>query len=83
MSWALLRNCGLHANHEVEELFPLNHLGDGLSADCGFNHCFNIGDIDAVAGNLVAIDVNQQAGLAQFAHHRQIGESGHLGQRYS
>ena len=71
---------GLHANHQVEELFSLNHLGDGLSADCGFDHRLHVGDIDAVAGNLVAIDIDQQAGLAQLAHYRQIGKAGHAGE---
>ena len=69
---------GLHADHQVKQFFSLNHLGDGLSADCGFNHRFYVRNIDSVAGNLVAIDINQEAGLAQFAHHRQIGKTGHL-----
>ena len=71
---------GLHADHKIEQLLPLNDLRDRLPADCGRNHSFHIRNVDPVACNLVAIDVDQQAGLAKFAHHRELGEPGHLGE---
>ena len=71
---------GLHADHQVEQLFSLDDLGDSLAADCGLDHRFHVGDIDSITRNLVAIDINQQAGLAEFAHYRQIGKAGHVGQ---
>ena len=49
---------GLHADYQIEQLLSLNDLRDRLSADCGRNHGFHIGDIDAVARNLVAIDID-------------------------
>ena len=71
----------LHADHQVEQLFPLNDLRDRLPADCGRDHCFHIGNVDSIARDLVAIDIDQQAGLAKFAHHRKLGEARHFGQR--
>jgi hypothetical protein len=70
----------LHANHEIEELLSLDYLGDGLPADGGSDHSLNVSDIDTVASDFVPIDINQQAGLAQLAHHCEIGKAGHLGQ---
>ena len=62
----------LHAHHQVEELFALDHLGGRLAAHGGLDHGFHVGDIDAVARDLVAVHVDQQAGLAKFPHHGQI-----------
>ena len=70
----------LHADHEVEQLLPLNHLGHRLASDGRRYHCFYVRDVDAIARNLVAVDIHQQAGLAQFAHDGEFGESGHLRQ---
>ena len=50
------------------------------AADGGRDHGFDVGDVDSVARDLVAIHIDQQAGLAQFAHHRQFGEAGNFGQ---
>ncbi len=69
---------GLHADHQIEQLLSLNDLGDGLPADRGGNHSFDVGNVDAVARNLVAIDVDQKAGLAKFAHYGEFGEAGYL-----
>ena len=65
----------LHAHHQVEEFFSLNDLRGGLSAHGRLHHGLHVGHIDAVAGDFVAVDIDQQAGLAEFAHHRQLGET--------
>ena len=70
----------LHADHQIEQLFSLDDLGDRLPADRGRDHGFHVGDVDSVARNLVAIHIDQQAGLAKFAHHRQFGEARNFGQ---
>ena len=51
------------------------------SADSCGNHRFHIGNVDSVAGNLVAVHVNQQAGLSQFANYSKVGEAADLGER--
>jgi len=42
------------------------------------HHRFHVGHVDAVAGDLFAIHVNDQAGLAQLAHHRQFRKTGYF-----
>src|SRR6516165_10549751 len=64
---------GIHAHDEIEQLFSLNHLGGGLSADRGLHDGLHIGDVDAVAGNSCTIGLDEQTGLAQFANDREFG----------
>ena len=70
----------LHADDQIEQLFALNDLRGGLSADGGRDHGFHVGDVDSVAGDLVAIHIDQQAGLAKFADYREFGKTGDFGQ---
>src|SRR5579872_3167648 len=70
----------LHAYYEVEELFALDHLGGGLSAHRRLHYRLNIGHVDSVTRDLVAVHINQQAGLSQFAHHRQFRKARHSGE---
>ena len=43
----------LHANHQIEQLLPLNDLGGCLAAYRCRNHRFYIGNVDPIAGNRV------------------------------
>ena len=74
----VLAELRLHAHHEVEELFALHHLRGRLAAHRRLHNRFHVGHVDAVARDLVAIHVDDQARLAQLAHHGEFGESGHL-----
>src|SRR5208283_1762939 len=65
----------LHAHDEIEKLFPLDDLGDRLPSDRGRNHALYIGNVDPVACDLVAVHIEHEAGLAEFADHRQIGKT--------
>src|SRR5271169_1853643 len=69
----------LHADHQIEQLFPLNDLGDRLPAHCGRNYSFYICNVDPIPCDLVPIDVDQQTRLAKFSHNREIGKPWHLG----
>ena len=68
----------LHAHHKVKQFFSLDDLGCGLAAHRSLDHRFDIGDIDAVARDLFAINIDQQAGLSKLAHHREFGEARHV-----
>src|SRR5579863_3413282 len=70
----------LHADYKVEQLFALDHLGDRLPAHCGGNYSFYIGNTDSVARDLVAVDIDEQTGLAKFAHNCELRETGDFGQ---
>ena len=74
-SRAILR---FHAHDQVELFFALDHLGGRLPADGRLDDGFHVGHVDSVAGDLCAVDVDQQAGLAQFADHGHFGEAGHF-----
>ena len=78
ISRASERILGIHAHDEVKEFFALNHLGGGLAADGGLHDGFDVGDVDAIAGDFCAIGVNDQAGLAEFADDREFREAGRL-----
>src|SRR5579863_1759754 len=71
----------LHAHHKIEQLLTLNHLSDRLSAYRGGNHGLHIRDVDPVPRDLVAIDVDQKAGLAKFAHYGKLGKPRHVRKR--
>ena len=49
-----------------------------LPADGGLDNCFDVGNVHSIARDLVAIDLDDQAGLAEFPHHGELGKSGHL-----
>src|SRR5271155_5057633 len=66
---AILR---LHAHHQVEEFFALNHLRGSLPADGRLDHGFHVGNVDSIARNFGAIRFNNQAGLTQFTHNGQF-----------
>src|ERR1700722_5849673 len=68
---------GLHADDEIEQLFPLNDLRDRLPPDCSLNEAHYVRDIDPISCNLVAINIDQKAGLAKFAHHGKLSEPRH------
>ena len=55
---------GLHANDEVEKFFALDDLGGGLTADGGLHDGFDVGDVDAVAGDFGPVGVDDEAGLS-------------------
>ena len=76
ISRASERILGIHAHNEIEKFFALNHLGGGLAADGGLHDGFDIGDVDAIAGDFCAVGVNDEAGLAEFADDGKFVEAG-------
>ena len=50
----------------------------GLSTYGSLDHRFDIGNIDAVARDLFAIHIDQQAWLPKLTNHRQFGEPRHV-----
>ena len=55
---------GLHAHDQVEQLLALNDLRGRLAADSGLDHAFDVGDIDAITRDFLAVHVDLHAGLA-------------------
>ena len=49
---------------DVVELLPLDHLREGPAADRHLDDGLDVGHVDAVAGALVAVDLDLQVGLA-------------------
>src|ERR1700686_766654 len=72
---------GLHSQYQIEQLFSLNPLSDRLPTNRGRDHSFYVRNIDPVSRDPVPIDIDQQTGLAKFAHHSEVGETGDIGQR--
>ena len=66
----------LHADDEVEKFFALDDLRRGLAANCGLDDHSDVGDIDSVARDFGAVDVYDQAGLAEFADDGELREAG-------
>ena len=74
----VLSELRLHAHHEIEELLALNHLRRRLPAHRRLNHAFHVRHIYAVTRDLLAIHLDQEARLAEFAYHGEFRESGDL-----
>ena len=69
---------GLHAHDQVKQPLALNDLRRRLAAHAGLDHALDVGHVDAVARDFFAVHIDLHAGLAQLAHHRQLGEAGNL-----
>src|SRR5215470_15383830 len=55
---------GLHPYDEIEEFLALDDLRCGLTSYGGLNDALDVGNIDAVACDFVAIHLDKKAGLA-------------------
>ena len=60
----VLTELRLHAHDKVEELLTLNHLRCGLTSDGSLYDRFDVSDVDTVACDFIAVDIDEQAGLA-------------------
>ena len=65
------------AHHQVELLFALHHLRRGRPADGRLDQAVDVGDVQAVAGDLGAVDVHGQARLAEFLDQRDVFDPAH------
>ena len=65
------------AHHEVELLFALHHLRRGSPADGRLNQAVDVGDVQAVTGDLGAVNVHGQARLAEFPDQRDLFDPAH------
>ena len=68
----------LEAHDEIELLFLLHHFCRNISPDGGLDQGVDVVDIETVAGNLGAIDLDVEAGLSEFLHQRHIADSAHI-----
>ncbi len=59
-----------------KSFLALDHLRGGLPANGCLNHGLHIVNVDAVAGDFRAVGLDQQTGLAKFAHNGQFGKAG-------
>ena len=59
------RWCDRQAEHDVEFLLALDHLGEGPAADGHLHHGLDVGHVDPVPGALLAVDPDLQVGLAE------------------
>ena len=62
----------LEADDEIELLFLLHHLGGDVAADGGLDQRVDVGDVQAVARDRGAVDLDVEAGLAEFLHQRHV-----------
>ena len=67
---------GLIADDQVVALLALQDLAYGFASDSGFYGVLHVGDVDAVAGGLLAVDRNIQIGLAEDAEEAEIFNAG-------
>ncbi len=63
---------------EVELLFLLHDLRRHVAADGGLDQRVDVGDVDAVARDLGAVDIDAQARLSEFLHQRHFGDAAHV-----
>ena len=65
----------LQPDDEVELLFLLHDLGGDIAADRGLDQRVDVVDVDPVAGDLGAIDLDREARLAEFLHQRHVADA--------
>ena len=65
----------LEADDEVELLFLLDDRGCNVAADRGLDQAVDVVDIDAVAGDLAAIDCDRKGGLAELLDQGDVVDS--------
>src|SRR5260370_16364 len=57
----------MRSNDDIEKFFALDNLSGGLAANSGLDDGFHIGDVDAVPRDFLAVGIDDETGLAQFA----------------
>ena len=62
----------LEPDDEIELLFALHDFGGDIAADGGRDQAIDVVDVQTVAGDLGAVDLDGQAGLAQFLHQGHV-----------
>jgi len=67
----------LQPHDEIELLFLLHHLGGGIAADGGLDQGIDVGNIQAVARDPRAVDLDGQAGLSEFLHQGDVFDAAH------
>src|ERR1700723_2503324 len=70
----------LHADNKIKKIFPFNNFVYPPPPYRGRDHSFHIRNVYPITCNLVAIDIDQEAGLAKFSHNREVSEAGHIGE---
>ena len=77
ISSGLSRYCCSQAHDEIELLFLLHHLGGGIAADGGLDQGIDVGDVQAVARDPRAVDLDGQARLPEFLHQGDVPDAAH------
>ena len=65
------------AHSEAEDFHPFINLRRFFAADCHFHDILHVGDIDAVAGDLGAVDLDAEVGQAADLFHFDVRRSAH------
>ena len=65
----------LEPDDEVELLLLLHDLGRGVAADRGLDQAVDVVDVDAVAGDLGAVDLDREARLAELLDQRHVADA--------
>ena len=60
--------------HDVEELFALDHPGKSTAADGDLDDGFDVGHVDPVSGALVTVDLDLEVGLADDVEQPGVGD---------
>src|SRR5262249_1204278 len=68
------------AGDKIVTALALQHLRDGIAADCGLDGVLHIGDVDSVAGGGATVHGEVEIGLADYAEHAEIGDSADAGE---
>ena len=74
----LSRYCPVEPHDEVELLLLLDHLGRDVAADGGLDQAVDVVDVDAVARDLGAIDLDREARLAELLHQGDVADAAHV-----
>jgi hypothetical protein len=68
----------IEADDEIELLFLLHHFGGDIAADGGLDQRVDVVDVEAVARDLGAVDLDVEAGLAEFLHQGHVADAAHM-----
>ena len=86
MICGIVPHLGRKPQDDIEELFPLHHLREGLAADRHLHDFLDVGHVHAMASAEAAIDLDLEVGLADDVEHAHVLDPRHvlqdLGRRF-
>ena len=78
----IVAQVGRQPQRDIEELFAFHHLRESFAADGRLHDLFDVGDVDAMPGAELAVDLDLEIGLADDVENADVLDAPDTSSRY-